>query len=106
MPYLKVLQYVKKTKCILEILQKETESETLRVFEAIFFDKKLITSNKNIRNRGYYDPQKIFCYEKTEELDPAFVNNGTDILYDDKFREQFKPYNMLNFIDNYLSERN
>lgn len=106
MPYLKVLQYVKKTKCILEILQKETESETLRVFESIFFDKKLITNNKNIQNRGYYDPQKIFCYEKIEELDPAFVNSGTDITYDDKFREQFKPYNMLNFIDNYLSEMN
>ena len=104
-PYLKVLQYVKKTKCILEIPQKESESETMRVFEAIFFDKKLITSNKNIQNREYYDPQKIFCYDKIEELDPMFVSNGTDVAYDDKFRERFKPYNMLNFIDQYLSEK-
>ena len=77
-----------------------------RRFGGFFFDKKLITNNKNIQNRGYYDPQKIFCYEKIEELDPAFVNSGTDITYDDKFREQFKPYNMLNFIDKYLSEMN
>lgn len=106
MPYAKALQYVKKTKCMLEILQKEMESETLRVFEAIFFNKKLITSNKNILIRDYYDPRKIFYYEKIEELDPAFVKDGMDITYDDKFREMFKPYNMLNFIDHYLSEMN
>ena len=105
-PYTKVLQYVKKTKCMLEILQKESESETLRVFEAIFFDKKLITNNKKLQNRSYYDPQKIFCYENTEELDPSFVHNGTDITYEDKVKEQFKPYNMLKFIDDYLSEMN
>lgn len=105
-PYRTVLQYVKKTKCMLEILQKDMESETLRVFEAIHYNKKLITSNKNILIREFYDPQKIFYYEEIEDLDPGFVTNGTEVTYEDRFREISKPYNMLRFIDNYLSEMN
>ena len=103
MPYIKVLQHVKKTKCMLEILQKDAGSETLRVFEAINYNKKLITTNKNMLTREYYNPQNILYYEEIEDLDPAFVKNGQGAFYDDKFREMFKPYNMLRFVDNYLS---
>jgi hypothetical protein len=105
-PYTTVLQYVKKTKCMLEILQKDMESETLRVFEAIQYNKKLITSNRNILTREYYDPQKIFYYEKVQDLDPDFVNCGPEVVYEDKYREMSKPRNMLRFIDNYLSDMN
>lgn len=104
LPYLTVLQYVKKTKCMLEILQRNAESETLRVFEAIFYNKKLITNSPKILTREYYDPQKIFYYKTIEELDPTFINDGKAISYDNRFREKLKPYNMLSFIDDYLSE--
>lgn len=75
--YEEVLDYISKSKAILEILQKGQSGASLRTMEAIFYEKKLITNNKNIINYDFYCKENIFILEKDniEEL-PQFLNSS------------------------------
>ena len=58
--YSNVIKCVLNTKCILEILQENQSGFTLRTMEALFYSKKLITNNKDIKFFEFYNPQNIF----------------------------------------------
>lgn len=59
-PYLENIEFIKNSKCIVDILQKEQSGLTLRPLEALAFNKKLITNNLNIRNEVFYSSKNIF----------------------------------------------
>lgn len=54
------LDYVHKSNIILDIVISHDFGLTLRVLESIFYEKKLITNNKNITNYDFYDKNNIF----------------------------------------------
>jgi hypothetical protein len=62
----KVLSYeenisnILKSKCIVDIVQKEQTGLTLRPLEALFFERKLLTDYKDIVKYDFYKPQNIF----------------------------------------------
>jgi hypothetical protein len=49
-----------KSKCIVDIVQKDQQGLTLRPLEAMFFQKKLLTDYKEIIYYDFYNPQNIF----------------------------------------------
>lgn len=55
LPYNEVINLTIEANCILEFLQKEQSGMSLRVMESLFFHKKLITDNKNLKNTKVYD---------------------------------------------------
>ena len=60
MDYEMVLENISKSKCILDINNQNQMGLTLRPLEALFFKKKLITNNFNIKNMDFYNPSNIF----------------------------------------------
>ena len=70
--YTEYLSYVNKSNCILEICQKNSRGDTLRVKEAITYGKKLVTNNQDIKNRPYYKESQILVYDRIEEIDTKF----------------------------------
>jgi len=58
--YQEYLRMIKKTKCLIDIVQEKQTGLTYRVMEALFFDKKLITNNKYIKNCDFYKPANIY----------------------------------------------
>ena len=60
MAYRDILSIVKSAKCIVDIVPKEQKGLSLRPLEALFFNKKLITTNKNIKNIPIYSPENVF----------------------------------------------
>lgn len=61
--YIKYMDYLKlvmKSKCILDITNKNQRGLTLRFMEALFLSKKLITNNIDIVNYSFYNPNNIF----------------------------------------------
>ncbi|WP_019723613.1 hypothetical protein [Enterococcus mundtii] len=77
--YLTYTEYLQKTNGstgILELLREGQSGVTLRTFESIFFQKKLVTDNKAISGYRFYNPQNIFLLEERnlDEL-PAFLNS-------------------------------
>lgn len=69
--YEDVRKIISKSNVILEILQETQSGPTLRAMEAIFFEKKLITNNSNIKKEPFYDRDNIFVFPERslEELD-------------------------------------
>ncbi|WP_175475078.1 hypothetical protein [Butyrivibrio sp. ob235] len=64
MNYSRYLQYMKKSKAIVEIRQRESVGDTLRVKEALTYGKLLITDNIEINTREYYNPNQIYIYTR------------------------------------------
>lgn len=58
--YAECVEYVKNTKCILDIVQMGQKGMTLRIVEAMFFNKKLITNNDDILYMDFYDSKNIY----------------------------------------------
>lgn len=58
--YKKYLEQVAESKAILDICAGKQVGLSLRCMESIFFEKKLITNNKDIINYEFYDPNNIF----------------------------------------------
>lgn len=86
--YLENIQNVSQCSCVVDITTEQT-GISLRPLEALFFNKKLITNNKSIKDYPFYHPSNIFVLEE-DDLDnlPAFVNAPL-IVMDEKIKEFF-----------------
>lgn len=61
------------TKVVLDIVRDNQVGLSFRVFEAMAFEKKLITNNRNITHYNFYNPNNILVLENnTYTFDPAF----------------------------------
>ncbi|OTP86822.1 hypothetical protein B5S41_13200, partial [Gilliamella apicola] len=67
--YFDNIEKVKQNDIILEIVQIGQTGVTLRAIEAILFNKKLITTNKSIKEYDFYNPGQIFILEDQNYID-------------------------------------
>ena len=72
-PYGEVLQRVKNTKCVLEVLPFGHDYSSLRVNEALWYHKKLLTTNMNAEHEWFYNPDIVFTFKNADEIDPDFI---------------------------------
>lgn len=59
-PYRDNINFIKQSRCIVDLIQKEQTGITLRPLEALAFQKKLITNNINIKTETFYHSKNIF----------------------------------------------
>ncbi len=69
--YEEYLLYVRQSRCLVDMMQKGQVGLTRRPIEALFFGKKLITENENIKDYDFYDPANIHVFN---------INNIEDIV--------------------------
>ena len=98
MPYVENLKHIKKTKCLLEIMQGGGHGYTLRACEAIMYDKKMITDNPEIANAPFYRSELISVFSSTDDIDPFFVTAAPQIA-DYEWKDQLSPLKLLEYID-------
>ena len=60
--YYEYLEMLSKSRSILDIAQSGQDGLSLRVMEAIFFNKKLITTNKAVKDTMFYDENNILIF--------------------------------------------
>ena len=74
LPYKEIVGHIKKSCCILDIVVDGQSGVTQRPMEALFYQKKLITNDQDIKTYDFYDPQNIFILgqRSLEEL-PEFI---------------------------------
>lgn len=66
-PYLEMLKRVRRSKCILNIMQEGAEGITLRDYEAITMNKFLITNSKAIKDLPNYNKDMVIDLENIDE---------------------------------------
>jgi len=83
------------SKVILDVQKKIQKGLTFRVFEAMGNRKKLITTNTDIINYDFYNPNNIFIWrEDTKEIPESFFNTN----YQELPKEIFEKYNIDNWV--------
>ena len=103
MPYIENLKHVKKTKCLLEIMQGGGHGYTLRACEAIMYGKKMITDNPEIAEAPFYNPELISAFETVEDIDASFVTTGSAVV-DYRWKDNLSPLKLLEYIDERLQQ--
>jgi hypothetical protein len=102
-PYHSVLEDTLSSNCILEVLQEKQKTQSARYFEAICYNKKLLTNNARITELPFYDSRYMHIFNKIEEIDFDWVKRKEDIDY--HYAGEFSPVRILDFVSNYFSSR-
>ena len=67
--------------CLLEVIKGDTDSETLRCWEAVYYNKKLLTNWKGIFDFKYYNPKYMKYFEKPSDIDADFILKKEKVDY-------------------------
>lgn len=97
--YDEVLLRELQSNCILEIVQKGQTALTLRPYEAVIYNKKLLTNNKTILGFKYYDPRYMRYFATIEDIDWEWVREDVDTNYN--YSGDFSPVLLLDELRRY-----
>ena len=98
-PYEEILEKVQESNCIIEICQKGQNGATLRYFEAVTMNKKLLSNNANIVSFPFYNPKWMKVFSSIKDIDVEWVKTREPINYN--YKGEFSP---IHFIDYILSD--
>ncbi|KDN12386.1 hypothetical protein SALWKB12_1474 [Snodgrassella communis] len=62
------LQHINMADILIDIINPVHNGLSFRIFEALYYKKKLITNNTQIKNYDFYHPDNILIWNKTEDL--------------------------------------
>lgn len=97
-PYEDVLNTVNKSNCIIELMQQNQNGSSLRYFESICYNKKLLTNNKNIVNYPFYNKENMRIFEKIEDIDIEWLKENREIEYN--YNNEFSPVHLVDYLVN------
>lgn len=80
-PYGKIIRKSLEANCILEILQEGQTGITQRTMEALAYNKKLLTNNKNLKNMPFYNGEYMQIFERPEEIRIDFITERVPVDY-------------------------
>lgn len=80
-PYLEYLKRVKSTDCILEIIQGGSRGCTFRTWEAVAYNKRLITNNVSVKDEEFYNPQYIQVIDSFDTIDIEWLQQDIEVDY-------------------------
>lgn len=88
-PYDINVRKLNESNCILEVVREDFVGVTQRYYEAVVYNKKLLTNNPEIKALPYYQEAYIQYFEKVEDIDWDWVRN--DVKVDYHYQEDFSP---------------
>ena len=80
-PYEKVLSDVLNSDVIIEILQKGQNGPSLRYYEAVCYNKKLLSNNPNLTKLPYYDPRFMKYFKTSDDINVEWIRTEENIDY-------------------------
>ncbi|WP_424769276.1 hypothetical protein [Paenibacillus sp. sgz302251] len=102
MPFKEYLGRTLSTKSILEILDTNTAGSTLRFWESVMYDKKLITNYPYVQKSMFYNPLYMHYFSSVDEIEPSFISKKNQVRYN--YKGENSPVRFLELIENYLAE--
>lgn len=96
--YIEMLERTVQANCILEIVRPGQIGFTLRAFEAVVYNKKLLTNNENIKNFTFYNPEYMKVFRRVEEIDWDWVKDKAPVDY--HYDGSFSPLRFIEEIEN------
>ena len=102
MEYSDVMSHIRKSKAVVEIVQDGQNGLTARALEAMFFETKLITNNREIRNFNFYNDNDIFIIGEDN-------NDRLDVFLHTPFqpieKKALYQYDANGWLDNFMRRK-
>lgn len=89
LPYSEVLKRTMKANCILDVVQDGQAGNTVRYYEAVCNNKKLLTNNKTVLTSKYYNPKYIQYFSKAEDIDIDWIKESCEVNFG--YQGEFSP---------------
>ena len=96
--YGRLLNNTAQASCILDLVQSGQSALTLRPYEAIVYNRKLLTNNKSILDFEFYNPQYMQYFEKPEDIDWEWIKKKENVDYG--YNGEFSPKHFMRRIIN------
>lgn len=93
---------ISKAECIVDVIQGNSAGLTIKVCEAIYHNKKLITTNQHLREYPFYDGRYMLIIQKPEDITLEFFENNKNVQYDQKGIDYFSLNSFFDRIDKEL----
>ncbi|MEI3222851.1 MAG: hypothetical protein V8R96_00395 [Gemmiger sp.] len=97
MPYEVVLKRTLEANCVLEIVRPGQVGFTLRTFEAVVYNKKLLTNNEHIKEFQFYNPSYMKVFKSVEDIDWKWVKERNAVNY--HYKGDFSPIRLIEEIN-------
>lgn len=97
-PYEEILEHMQRTKCIIEIMQEGQSGATLRYFEAVTMNKKLLTNNPHIKEFPFYNPKWMKIFQDIEDIDIEWLLRDEKVNYG--YQGEFSPTHLIDYVTN------
>lgn len=97
-PNTKVIEIVKKSKCILDSPQTGQSGLTMRTIECLGAKRKLITTNNDVKNYDFYCESNVLIFDKNFDENSSFFSKPYQSLSD----EIYQKYSLKNWLINLL----
>jgi len=100
-PYIEYLGREYASECILEVIKGDTAGGTLRCWEAVYYNKKLLTNWRGIKEFQYYNPNFMHYFSTVDDIDIDFLKTNSPVDYD--YNNENSPVHLLELIENNFS---
>jgi hypothetical protein len=96
-----VNEYIENSQILLDIQRKNQSGLTFRVFESLGLEKKLITTNIDVKSYGFYNPNNILVIDIDN---PIFPNSFFETPYQRIPKEILKKYLVENWVKSFINQ--
>lgn len=101
-PYNHILNGISQSNCILELISYGNGA-SLRYFESIVFNKKLLTNNKDAKKLPFFNPKFMRIIDSVEDIDIEWLKKKEDINYN--YIDEFSVISFLTDVRNELAKK-
>lgn len=98
--YKEVAAIAQESNCIIDIVLGEQSGLSLRAYEAVAYNKKLLTNNQSIFSFPQYDERYMRYFETIEDIDWQFVLQRDEVDYG--YRGEYSPVAFLKKVCEFL----
>lgn len=99
--YKDILKKTIQSNCILELVQPGQKSQTLRYFEAVIYNKKLLTNNQYIKELPFYNERYMHIFSDVEDIDASWLKKREIIDY--QYKDEFSPVYIIRLIEDNMN---
>ena len=92
-PYTEVLRRIAATKCILEFCAEGQDGLTMRFYEAVFYNKLLITNNQTAIASELYNPNYMKIINESDDFNIGWILNEVKVNY--YYNYEYSPLRFL-----------
>ena len=100
--YIEYLMHVKKTKCILEIMQSGADGFTPRLWESIVFNKHLLSNNSELTHSPFFRTQYVHLLQDNNNSVNEWINEPVEAPTS-KILESISPRTLIDHIEKKLN---